>query len=88
MWCFSCVVREEAVLLDAPVKGVDARRDQDDLSETKRLLEEARRRAAEERDLSSTTETAHYAAASMGQPAYASVRGVGVVVLRRGGWSC
>ncbi len=75
-------------MLDVQVKGADTLRGQDDFSETKRLLEEARRRTAEERDLSSTAETAHYAAASMGQPAYVSVRGVGVVVMRRGGWSC
>lgn len=75
-------------MLDVKMKGADIRRNQDDLSEKKRLLEEARLRAAEERDLSSTTETAHYGAASMGQPAYVSVPGVGVVVLRRGGWSC
>lgn len=63
-------------------------RGQNDLPETKKLLEEARLRAAEERDLSSTTQNAHYAAASLGQRPYVSVPGVGVVVLRRGGWSC
>lgn len=75
-------------MLEVQVKGADTRRSGDDLSETRGLLEEARLRAAEERELSSTTETAHYAAASMGQPAYVSVRGMGTVVLRRGGWSC
>ena len=75
-------------MLEVQVKGADTRRSGDDLSETTGLLEEARLRAAEERELSSTTETAHYAAASMGQPAYVSVRGMGTVVLRRGGWSC
>lgn len=65
-----------------------AHREQDDLLETKWLLEEARLRSEEERDLSSTTQNAHYAAASLGQLPYVSVPGVGVVVLRRGGWSC
>lgn len=75
-------------MLDVQANKVDERQTNDGLSGTKNLLEEARLRAADERDLSATTGTAHYAAASMGQPPYVSVSGVGVVVLRRGGWSC
>ena len=75
-------------MLDVQMQIADDRRVQDGLSEAKDLLEEARLRAADERDLSATTETDHYAAASMGQPPYVSLSGVGVVVLRRGGWSC
>ena len=63
-------------------------RDQDDLPKRKNLLEEARARTARERDLSSTTQTAHYAAASLGQSPYVSLQGVGIVTLRRGGWGC
>lgn len=76
-------------MLDVQMQIADDRRGQEDgLPDTKDLLEVARLRAADERDLSATTETAHYAAASMGQPPYVSLSGVGVVVLRRGGWSC
>jgi len=75
-------------LLEVRIQVPDGRQSQDGLSEKEELLEEARSRAADERNLSATTKTAHYAAASMGQPPYVSLSGVGVVVLRRGGWSC
>lgn len=87
MWCFSYAMGEET-LLQVQVKDAGVRQNQDDLLETKRLLEEARLRAAEERNLSATTETVYYAAASLGQPPYVSLPNVGTVVLRRGGWSC
>jgi hypothetical protein len=79
---------KEETLLHVQVKGDGVRQSQDDWPEMKRLLEEARLRAEEERNLSSTTENAHYAAASLGQPPYVSLPGVGIVMLRRGGWSC
>lgn len=75
-------------MLDVQVRVGDDLQELEGSSETQDVLEEARSRAAEERDLSATTETAHYSAASMGQPPYVSLAGVGVVVLRRGGWSC
>lgn len=75
-------------MLEVQVQVAGGRQSQDGLSAREDLLEEARSRAADERNLSATTETAHYAAASMGQPPYVSLSGVGVVVLRRGGWSC
>lgn len=52
------------------------------------LLDRARARAARERDLSTSTQTAHYAPASMGQSPYVSVPGVGTVVLRKCAWGC
>ena len=65
-----------------------AHRDKDDWPKREHALEEARARMARERDLSSTTQTAHYAAASLGQPSYVSIRGVGSVILRKEGWGC
>ena len=70
------------------VKVSSAHLEQDDSTKTKRLLEEARSRAEEECNLSISTKNAHYAAASLGQLPYVSVPGVGVVLLRKGGWSC
>lgn len=72
--------------VQAEVAGVHQERYE--LSGNKRLLEEARSRAAEERDLSATTRNAHYAAASLGQIPYVSVPGMGVVALLKGSWSC
>lgn len=75
-------------MLNVQVEVADICRGQDDLSEKQRLLGEARLRAAEERDLSSTIQNTHYAAASLGQSPYVSVPGIGVIVLRKCGWGC
>lgn len=80
-------VREE-ILPQSQGSVAEVRQDKDDLPMRKSLLEEARARTARERDLSSTTQTAHYAAASLGQSPYVSIQGVGIVTLRRGGWGC
>lgn len=58
------------------------------MPEGRSLLKEARVRTARERDLSSTTQTAHYAAASLGQSPYVSLPGVGVVIVQKTGWGC
>ena len=73
---------------EVQVKVTNAPSEHDDFLETKMLLEMARLRAEEERNLSATTQNDHYAAASLGQPPYVSVPGVGVVVLRKEGWGC
>lgn len=78
----------EGILPQSQGSVAEVRRDQDDLPERKSLLEEARARTVRERDLSSTTQNAHYAAASLGQSPYVSLQGVGIVTLRRGGWGC
>lgn len=70
------------------VKSKDVQRGQDALPESRGLVEEARLRSSEERNLSSTSQTAYYAAASLGQLPYVSLPGVGTVVLRKCGWSC
>ena len=75
-------------MLNVELEVADVRREQDDLLEKRGLLEEARLRAAEERGLSSTTQNAHYAAASLGQSPYVAVPGIGVIVLRKCGWGC
>ena len=59
-----------------------------DLSAKESLLDRARARAARERDLSTSTQTAHYAPASLGQSQYVSLPGVGTIVLRKCGWGC
>lgn len=61
----------------------------DDLPAKESLLDRARARAARERDLSTSAQTAHYAPASLGQSPYVSLPGVGgTVVLRKCGWGC
>ena len=52
------------------------------------LLDKARTRVAREKDLSTSTQTAHYAPASMGQSPYVAMPGVGTAVFRKCGWGC
>lgn len=52
------------------------------------LLGKARARVAREKDLSTSSHTAHYAPASLGQSPYVSLPGMGTVVLRKCGWGC
>lgn len=59
-----------------------------DPTPSKSLLEAARDRIAEERDLSSSNDTACYVAASMGQSPYVSLPGVGIIVVQKNGWGC
>lgn len=67
---------------------VDAGEEESRSSGVGALLDEARARAAGERELSSSTKTAHYEAASMGQSPYVSLPGMGIVVLSKTGWGC
>lgn len=55
---------------------------------TQSLLDKARARATKEKDLSTSTQTVHYAPASLGQTPYVALPGVGTVVYRRCGWGC
>ena len=54
----------------------------------KSLIEAARNRISEERRLSSSSGTACYAAASLGQSPYVSLPGVGIIVVQKSGWGC
>lgn len=52
------------------------------------IVEEARARVRRERELSTSTRTDCYAAASLGQLPYVSLPGVGVVVVEKRSWGC
>ena len=55
----------------------------------RRLLARARARAEQERDFLGSTQTSHYAAASLGQSPYVALPDCGVVVVQRKcGWGC
>lgn len=66
----------------------DVHQESDDLLQRKTYLDEARARAARERDRSSSTQTAHYAAASLGQSPYVSLPGIGIMILQKSSWGC
>lgn len=52
------------------------------------LLSRARARTQLEHDLSLDADTAHYAAASLGQSPYVALPNVGVIVVQKSGWGC
>jgi hypothetical protein len=53
------------------------------------LLARIRSRAKQEQDISRSTRTPHYAAASIGQSPYVALPNCGVIVVRRKcGWGC
>lgn len=68
------------------VSGVQKR--EDDSSSKQGLLDKARARVAKEKVLSTSTQTAHYAPASMGQSPYVAMPGVGTAVFRKCAWGC
>jgi hypothetical protein len=54
-----------------------------------RLLDRVRARVEQEHDISRSTQTPHYAAASIGQSPYVALPGCGVVVVQKKcGWGC
>lgn len=74
----------------AQFQGTDADESQRPiyLPKEESLLDRARARVTEEKVLSTSTQTAHYAPASLGQSPYVAVPGVGTIVYRKCGWGC
>ena len=58
-------------------------------SDGRGLLDRVRARAEREHDISRSTQTPHYAAASIGQSPYVALPDCGIIVVQRKcGWGC